>query len=699
MDRYTRVEITLGSAEVMSLGQNSRDTVNKESLMEGSCATLAPIDEILGMNELVEVMSWLETSDLKQTRLVSSRLYQASNVALRKLKTTCLEGVVANGLFPMIESLEVCYDETKRRQCGEEMRKEHERCGEKHGGCGEKHTASRLHPHRQLMKRQDVAADHNGGDNETGIEFHSAAADGENNHQNADENVVWKGHQGGAAVWAGEVLQGQLAMSLNGLKQFHWLKHLKLGACNLDISSCDAIFRLSRLESLELHGSHESRIDVSKLLHLVSLKKLELHGEYDPMKLEEGLAGLRNLKDVIISGMKSLSDGVLAVLGSLKALESVDVSSCDGFTAVGLQNLRGCRAIKTLILSACWNVTDAMCNEIVESLPQLSCLSLFEAGEGMTVAGLASLGKLTDLTALDFGYVCGYFDSNDVIDMLKHMRKLRVLNLGGTDGVTDKVLQHVCNNLKTLTRLDISECQTITQQGAKYLKHLVELEELNIGWNVRLSDEAVQQLPDSLAHLDLSYCSFISGRIFDDISAVRNLKYINLRRCTSFEDESLAELCRNCTQLERLDVSYTTITCKGLESLNLLTNLQDLVMCGCPLASTVTGLASLQKMRKLESLDLSMTPKLDDACLHSISFIAHSSLTTLVIRRCCRISEFGIQELKRLTFLRHLDVTGCKRVSTSSIHNLRSVLSFVHVEHNGTDVRMYDDHGVYHRCC
>lgn len=51
----------------------------------------------------------------------------------------------------------------------------------------------------------------------------------------------------------------------------------------------------------------------------------------------------------------------------------------------------------------------------------------------------------------------------------------------------------------------MSECQRVTAVGMDALKSLSNLKELNIGWNLRLSDDALQgALSTSLTKLDLS---------------------------------------------------------------------------------------------------------------------------------------------------------------------------------------------------
>lgn len=79
----------------------------------------------------------------------------------------------------------------------------------------------------------------------------------------------------------------------------------------------------------------------------------------------------------------------------------------------------------------------------------------------MTDAGLKKLTALQHLTALDLGYSCWRHTSNGLCEMLPAMKSLRMLNIGGAEGVSDAVLAAAAE-LTQLTMLDLSECQRIS---------------------------------------------------------------------------------------------------------------------------------------------------------------------------------------------------------------------------------------------
>jgi hypothetical protein len=88
--------------------------------------------------------------------------------------------------------------------------------------------------------------------------------------------------------------------------------------------------------------------------------------------------------------------------------------------------------LRTLVLSACCQLTDGCLLAISESLPRLACLGIFEAGEEVTDVGLAHLaGLASSLTALDVGYSCWDHTAAGLAALLAQLPRLQMLNIGG----------------------------------------------------------------------------------------------------------------------------------------------------------------------------------------------------------------------------------------------------------------------------
>lgn len=125
--------------------------------------------------------------------------------------------------------------------------------------------------------------------------------------------------------------------------------------------------------------------------------------------------------------------------------------------------LLGRLPLRSLILSACCQLTDGCLAAISQGMPQLRCLGLFEAGgcmhllaallclavptvdlahstqprlstaagEEVTDEGLSHLARLKGgLTALDLGYSCWSHSAAGLAALLGQMSQLRMLNIG-----------------------------------------------------------------------------------------------------------------------------------------------------------------------------------------------------------------------------------------------------------------------------
>eukprot|EP00890_Picochlorum_soloecismus_P005892 jgi/Picsp_1/6303/NSC_03652-R1_hypothetical protein CHLNCDRAFT_145384 [Chlorella variabilis] len=585
--------------------------------------------ERLPKEVLVMVLRQLDPDDVRQTRLVSRTLYQVSNEALKVLQTRSIEAVE---IFPLVQRLETRAFSGRERPGRSVWRWD---------GCG-------------LKTRVQC---------EGGLDGAFARSN------DTAGRIIGESHE--ASHEGGSICSLQ-----DAILKCHLLRALKIRGSEPGLlDSC--VFQLKKLECLELIDVPMGGMDLAELKNMSSLRLLRFQScsGVDYKSLGLSLGGMCHLEDVAIEGSGDLPDALLCGIGKLEHLTSLDLSSCDTFTAHGLEALKDCRSLKRLLLPACWNVDDQMCKAIADFMPQLECLSLFESGEDMSGVGLAQLKKLKHLKEMDFGYVCGYFSSADLVGMLQGMKGLTMLNISGTDGVDDDVLEAVTCNLTSLTRLDISECQSISEKGTRSLQKLIQLKELDCGWNSRLSDALVEGFPRGLTRLDLSYCSGLTDNGIKSISELKQLKVLNLRRCSQLRNKSLEYISR-CANIVSLDISYTGMSSRGLEKLHMLEKLEHLDMCGCSHAATVTGLASLRHVKSLKALNVSMTSRIDDGCLHSISFLPH--LHTLAVRRCPKISDFGIFELKRLKKLRKLEINGCRKITENSLKVLKRHCVLLH---------------------
>ena len=458
--------------------------------------------------------------------------------------------------------------------------------------------------------------------------------------------------------------------SLTCLEQARNLTSIRFGqSTQLTTSGAATIARFKQLQSIECIDVQLTDTAFRKWSVLTNLTSLSLLGcrQLSASALNS-ISSLKNLESVELGSCHGVNDSVLATLGALPKMRKVDLSSCDNFTEVGLAALGAAKLLTTLLLPACWQIDDTMLITLCSAMPNLITLSLFEAGEGVSDAGLLHLTSMTCLTGLDLGYSCWAHTSEGLQQVVSALPALKMLNIGGAEGVTDTILATVASKLTSLTILDVSECQRVTDQGVQHLSQLTNLQELHLGWNLKMVDRALSALPAGLTKLDLSYCAEVS-LIPLTPNSLPHLAHLHLRRCPLVNDAGLNSLAAAAPALQHLDISYCiNITSRGLRCLSSLTTLHTLNISACHRAATVLGLGSLASVPSLKTLDVSHLPRLDNGCMQAVSFV--SQLQHLSLRECPRITDHGLLALLRIPKLLSLEIDG-RNVSKESVEKLQ----------------------------
>ncbi|KAL4421148.1 hypothetical protein ABPG77_000783 [Micractinium sp. CCAP 211/92] len=423
-----------------------------------------------------------------------------------------------------------------------------------------------------------------------------------------------------------------------------------------------ALARLPRLRRLDCTGGSLTEGAVAALATLpLSLTSLSLREccSLSDARLAALLAGLPGLKEADLSLCAQLGDGALAQLGRCTQLAKIDLTGCERFSELGLRQLASA-PIRTLLVSACCQLTDGCLEAIAAGMPRLACLGLFEAGEEVTDAGLAHLASLRgSLTALDMGYSTWSHTPAGLQQLLARLTGLRLLNIGGCEGTTDAVVATVAQHCRQLTQLDVSESQRVTAAGVGQLGKLPALLELNLGWNIRLRDCWLEGLPPCLTRLDLSFCGELTDGALRHLGArLPGLASVTLRKCGRITEAGLSHLSA-CTALSHLDLSHCQhIT--GLAPLRTLRALASLVLVDASRALHPPCMALLAELPALRAVEIS-SKRLDDGCMQALSHA--SQLTSLALSSCPRVSERGLLALCRSRGLRALAIDRCPQLT------------------------------------
>lgn len=110
-------------------------------------------------------------------------------------------------------------------------------------------------------------------------------------------------------------------------------------------------------------------------------------------------------------------------------------------------------------------------------------------------------------------------------------------------------------------------------------------------------------------------------------------------------------------ELTALSVSSPNLSASALETISQLPELTTLNAVGLPV--TPEGLLHLQKLKKLNHLNLGSSPRFDDQCAESVAQIA--SLGGLWIMHS-QIGRAGLKSLARLPDLRAINLDGCQNI-------------------------------------
>jgi hypothetical protein len=259
---------------------------------------------------------------------------------------------------------------------------------------------------------------------------------------------------------------------------------------------------------------------------------------------------------------------------------------------------------------------------------------------------------------------------------------LRKLDLS-EKSISDQELKdifRVCPNIK---ELNLSGCNKLTDAALDQLPE--GLKSLDLSF-VKLSDVALDQLPEGLKSLDLSFCVKLSDAVIGKLP--QGLLSLSLNRC-NLTNAALQKLPKGlqslnlggCKKLTDSDIDQLP---KGLKSLDLkgcydLTNealgklpegLQSLYLSSC---LNLTDDVMDKLPRGLKSLNLSSCDNLTGSAMGKLP----QDLQFLNLKWCSNLTDEAIGKLPQS--LLSLDLTGCNKLTDVAIDNLPKNLLVLHL--------------------
>ncbi|KAG2278568.1 hypothetical protein Bca4012_041110 [Brassica carinata] len=441
----------------------------------------------------------------------------------------------------------------------------------------------------------------------------------------------------------------------------------------------------------------------------------------DDVVLRLASHGAVSIKSLNLSRATALRARGLETLARLcRGLERVDVSHCWGFgdrEAAALSVAAGLREVR---MDKCLSLSDVGLARIVLGGSNLSKISLKWCMEISDLGIDLLCKKCKDLRSLDVSYLK---ITNDSIRSIALLPKLEVLDMVNCPLVDDDGLQYLENGCPSLQEIDVTRCERVSLSGVvsivrghpdlqhlkashcvsevflSFLHNIKALKHLKTLWidGARVSDSSLLTLSSScrsLTDIGVSKCVGVT-----DIGVVGlarnciNLKTLNLACCGFVTDAAISAVAQSCRNLETLTLeSCHMITEKGLQSIGCYSkHLQELDLTDCygvndrglEYISKCSNLLRLKlglctnisdkgmfhigsKCSKLLELDLYRCGGFGDDGLAAISR-GCKSLNRLIISYCGELTDTGVEQIRQLEHLSHLELRGLKNITGAGL--------------------------------
>ncbi|XP_038208357.1 F-box/LRR-repeat protein 14 [Zerene cesonia] len=256
-------------------------------------------------------------------------------------------------------------------------------------------------------------------------------------------------------------------------------------------------------------------------------------------------------------------------------------------------------------------------------------------------------------------YSCDQLTNTGISSLTAHQVYLKDLDIGLCTRVTDQSLVHICSNLTNLESLNIQRCRAVTDTGITELRKLKSLRRLNISQCELISKDGIKN----------SIC-FEPNQVLEEL----DVNSLNL------DQDGLIMISENLPNLKYLDISYcfNGVTDKSIQVIfkNQIL-LHTLKLSHCDKVSD----AGLTGMGKIDNDTHDEGPIMSN-CNHSVShnkihlgsraeeeIVRDAKRKHEVMRMCEKLSmdSFSGYSLARIKSLKELDVSGCNRITDVSL--------------------------------
>ncbi|CAM9104774.1 unnamed protein product, partial [Discosporangium mesarthrocarpum] len=183
----------------------------------------------------------------------------------------------------------------------------------------------------------------------------------------------------------------------------------------------------------------------------------------------------------------------------LTSITEINLHDCNKLTDESVNHImKRASQVCTLTLSGCSNLTDKACSYMVE-----------DPLNGRRRGG--------SLTYLDLGY-CLNISDHGMNFIVKSLDRLKCVNLAGCIQLTDTGLLTLVSTCTRIQNLVLAQCKQLTDKSMCHLADFLWIEELDISYCSRLSDDGIEVLAmefSGLCTLAVTRCSRLTERALD----------------------------------------------------------------------------------------------------------------------------------------------------------------------------------------
>ncbi|XP_020031237.2 uncharacterized protein isoform X4 [Castor canadensis] len=371
--------------------------------------------------------------------------------------------------------------------------------------------------------------------------------------------------------------------------------------------------------------------------HAGRLRALDLSGTGLPPEALKALgqvAGLQ-LRELSLHSCRDLSTEAVATLCCQQpGLTSLDLSGCSDLTDGALLAVsRGLQHLRRLSLGKLQRLTDAGCTAL-GALQELQSLDMAECClvSGRELAQALSSGHRAPppLTTLRLAY-CSSLKDASVLSVIPALGpSLRVLDLSSCAALTNRTIQAICTYLTHLSVLRLAWCKELCDWGLLGLEEPNEESTLGSQLHPELEyqvSDAEDPSPKSqgpsllvlqaLQELDLTACSKLTDASLAKVLQFPQLRQLSLSLLPALTDMGLVAVARGCPSLECLALSHCShLSDEGwAQAARSWPRLQHLNLSSCSQLTEQTLETIRQVCKQLRVLDVAMCPGINMAAV------------------------------------------------------------------------------------